>query len=288
MKRSFLYSLPAPAKLNLFLHVVGRRCDGKHLLESVFVLIDLCDEIDLEERSDGKVVLRGCGGWDFRDDLTYKAAMLLKERFNIDSGVDITLRKNIPVGAGMGGGSSDAATALIGLNKLWRIGLDRSELAQLGLSLGADVPFFINGENSFVEGIGEVFTPLKHELPKKYIVVWPGTGVSTKEIFSDMRLTRDTKSQKIAFFSEPLPDLSCSPCYGRNDLQPVAVRIAPSIGRAIDLLNAEGIAARMTGSGSAVFASIDDLTHCDLKRFPADWKCFMTRALSRHPLQSWC
>ena len=163
MKRSFLYSLPAPAKLNLFLHVVGRRCDGKHLLESVFVLIDLCDELDLEERS---------SGWDFRDDLTYKAAMLLKERFNIDSGVDITLRKNIPVGAGMGGGSSDAATALIGLNKLWRIGLDRSELAQLGLSLGADVPFFINGENSFVEGIGEVFTPLKHELPKKYATIF--------------------------------------------------------------------------------------------------------------------
>lgn len=286
MNRNF-YNLPAPAKLNLFLHVVGRRSDGKHLLESVFVLIDLCDELDLEERSDGKVVLHGCCEWNFRDDLSYKAAMLLKERFSVESGVDITLRKKIPVGSGMGGGSSDAATTLIALNKLWRIGLSRSELAQLGLALGADVPFFINGENSFVEGIGEVFTPLRHELPKKYIVVWPGTGISTKEIFSDIRLTRDTKSQKIAFFSEPLPDLSRS-LYGRNDLQPVAVRIVPSIGRAIDLLNAEGTAARMTGSGSAVFASIDDLSHCDLKRFPSDWKCFLTRALSRHPLQSWC
>lgn len=287
MNKQFL-CLPAPAKLNLFLHVVGRRPDGKHLLQSVFVPIDLCDSIDLVERSDGHIVRTGDLTGPVEKDLAVRAAELLKAHCGVKAGVEIGLTKRIPVGAGMGGGSSDAATVLIGLNRLWGTGLSRTELMGLGERLGADVPFFIFGEPAFVEGIGERMTALCVP-PTAYLVCWPGKGVSTSEIFGSADLTRDTLSRTIAFFSDSLRD-NWPALPGRNDLEPVACRIEPRVRQALDLLSARGCAARMTGSGSAVFAVESAAAAHSADKpaaLPEDWQWFRVEGLARHPLAAW-
>lgn len=280
--------LPAPAKLNLFLHVIGRRADGKHLLESIFILIDLADELDFTLRDDGAIVRTGDLECEAEKDLCVRAAAALQEAAGKPpAGAEIHVKKRIPAGAGMGGGSSDAATTLIALNRLWGLDLPREELTRIGEALGADIPFFIRGENAFVEGIGEIITPMDVP-PAEYAVLWPGRGVSTAKIFSSPSLTRDSESLKIAIFSDLLrnrwPELP-----GHNDLQKTAVGLEPAILQALDALAPFG-EARMTGSGSAVFAlnrtgSAESASL--MERIPVDWRFFSVRSLPEHPLCAW-
>ena len=283
-----LIGLPAPAKLNLFLHVIGRRADGKHLLESIFILIDLADELDFTLRDDGAIVRTGDLECEAAKDLCVRAAAALREAAGKSlAGAEIHVKKRIPAGAGMGGGSSDAATTLIALNRLWGLDLPREELARIGEALGADIPFFIRGKNAFVEGIGEIITPMDVP-PAEYAVLWPGRGVSTAKIFSSPSLTRDSESLKIAIFSDLLrnrwPELP-----GHNDLQKTAVGLEPAILQALDALAPFG-EARMTGSGSAVFAlnrtgSAESASL--MERIPVDWRFFSVRSLPEHPLCAW-
>lgn len=280
--------LPAPAKLNLFLHVIGRRADGKHLLESIFILIDLADELDFTLRDDGAIVRTGDLECEAEKDLCVRAAAALQEAAGKPpAGAEIHVKKRIPAGAGMGGGSSDAATTLIALNRLWGLDLPREELTRIGEALGADIPFFIRGENAFVEGIGQIITPMDVP-PAEYAVLWPGRGVSTAKIFSSPSLTRDSESLKIAIFSDLLrnrwPELP-----GHNDLQKTAVGLEPAILQALDALAPFG-EARMTGSGSAVFAlnrtgSAESASL--MERIPVDWRFFSVRSLPEHPLCAW-
>ena len=280
--------LPAPAKLNLFLHVIGRRADGKHLLESIFILIDLADELDFTLRDDGAIVRTGDLECEAEKDLCVRAAAALQEAAGKPpAGAEIHVKKRIPAGAGMGGGSSDAATTLIALNRLWGLDLPREELTRIGEALGADIPFFIRGENAFVEGIGEIITPMDVP-PAEYAVLWPGRGVSTAKSFASPSLTRDSESLKIAIFSDLLrnrwPELP-----GHNDLQKTAVGLEPAILQALDALAPFG-EARMTGSGSAVFAlnrtgSAESASL--MERIPVDWRFFSVRSLPEHPLCAW-
>lgn len=280
--------LPAPAKLNLFLHVIGRRADGKHLLESIFILIDLADELDFTLRDDGAIVRTGGLECEAEKDLCVRAAAALQEAAGKPpAGAEIHVKKRIPAGAGMGGGSSDAATTLIALNRLWGLDLPREELTRIGEALGADIPFFIRGANAFVEGIGEIITPMDVP-PAEYAVLWPGRGVSTAKIFSSPSLTRDSESLKIAIFSDLLrnrwPELP-----GHNDLQKTAVGLEPAILQALDALAPFG-EARMTGSGSAVFAlnRTGSAESASLReRIPVDWRFFSVRSLPEHPLCAW-
>lgn len=280
--------LPAPAKLNLFLHVIGRRADGKHLLESIFILIDLADELDFTLRDDGAIVRTGDLECEAEKDLCVRAAAALQEAAGEPpAGAEIHVKKRIPAGAGMGGGSSDAATTLIALNRLWGLDLPREELTRIGEALGADIPFFIRGANAFVEGIGEIITPMDVP-PAEYAVLWPGRGVSTAKIFSSPSLTRDSESLKIAIFSDLLrnrwPELP-----GHNDLQKTAVGLEPAILQALDVLAPFG-EARMTGSGSAVFAlnRTGSAESASLReRIPVDWRFFSVRSLPEHPLCAW-
>lgn len=285
-----LLGLPAPAKLNLFLHVIGRRGDGKHLLESIFILIDLADTVDLVDLPEGRIERTGDLECAAESDLCLRAAAALRAAAGpaaAGKGARITVTKRIPAGAGMGGGSSDAATTLIGLNRLWKLGLPRAELARIGEGLGADVPFFIHGQNAFVEGIGERISPLPVP-PAEYAVIWPGRGVSTAKIFASPSLTRDSESQRIRVFSDLLrtrwPELP-----GRNDLQKTAAAIEPVILDALAALAPLG-EARMTGSGSAVFALIrpgSPEPALEMKRLPAGWRFFSVRSLREHPLRAW-
>jgi 4-diphosphocytidyl-2-C-methyl-D-erythritol kinase len=281
----FLHHCAAPAKLNLFLHVTGRRADGYHLLQSVFQLIDLCDELDFDLRDDGRIVRTT----DIADvpadaDLTVCAARLLQaaaaERGIRAPGADIAIHKRLPMGGGIGGGSSDAATTLIVLNHLWQAGFSRAELMRLGLQLGADVPFFLLGENAFVEGIGEQLTPVSTP-PTWFVLVHPGVAVPTPIIFRSPELTRDTKVVRIADFSRRLP------AYGKNDLQAVAARAFPPVADALKWLSDHGDA-RMTGSGACVFAAFASESDADavLRQVPVQWRSWKTQALAAHPLAS--
>ncbi len=281
----FLHGCPAPAKLNLFLHVTGRRADGYHLLQSVFQLIDLCDELDFDLRDDGRIVrTTDIAGVPADADLTVRAAQLLQaaaaERGITVPGADMAIHKRLPMGGGIGGGSSDAATTLIALNHLWHVGLDRAELMRLGLQLGADVPFFLLGENAFVEGIGEQLTPLATP-PAWFVLVHPGVSVPTPLIFQSTELTRDTKVVRIADFSKRLP------AYGKNDLQAVAARAFPPVADALKWLSDHGDA-RMTGSGACVFSAFASENDADavLRQVPPSWRSWKTRALAAHPLAS--
>lgn len=277
--------LPAPAKLNLFLHVTGRRPDGKHLLQSIFTLIDLADTVDLTLLPSGDVEREGDLTGPAEEDLCVRAARLLKERFRVEAGVRIRLEKRIPVGAGLGGGSSDAATVLIGLNRLWNLRLTRSELMALGVELGADVPFFLFGRNAFAEGIGEKLLPV--ELPDaRYRLVWPGRGVSTGKIFSAPDLTRSTETRKIAVFSDSIRN-RWPALPGHNDLEPVAARIEPAVHKALRMLSESGFEPRMTGSGSTVFAVEPEGAPKRSLNLPEGWLEFRVRSLPVHPLASW-
>lgn len=288
MTKAFL-GLPAPAKLNLFLHVTGRRPDGKHLLQSAFVLINLCDTIDITLRDDDRIVRTGDVVGDIEKDLCVRAARALQSATGMRLGAEIHLEKRIPSQAGMGGGSSDAATVLLALNRLWNLGLSRTELMRLGLTLGADVPFFLFGQNAWAEGIGDELRPIS--LPSsQFLVVWPGRGLSTAEIFSHPSLTRNSKSEKMEVFSDFVRHHG-SPLFGHNDLQIVAERLEPRVSDALTRIRQGGFEARMTGSGSAVFAEVSDADRAArkvLSDLPDDWRGFLCRMLAEHPLAAWC
>ncbi len=272
-------ALPAPAKLNLFLRVTGRRADGYHELQTAFTLIDLADLLDFERRSDGKIVREGDLTGPAHDDLAVRAAHALQRVSGTSHGATIGVTKRIPAGSGMGGGSSDAATTLIALNRLWDLQLPRSELSAIGLRLGADVPFFLHGRNAFAEGVGERLTTL--ELPATWFaIVWPRVHVSTREIFDDAGLTRNSKATKIAAFSASSSLV--------NNLEPVARRRYPPIDEAIGRLERFG-AARMTGSGSAVFVATASRSQAQeaIADLPAAWSGWAVQGMNEHPLSVW-
>ena len=275
---------PAPGKLNLFLHVLGRRADGMHELQTVFRLIERGDRVGIRVRDDGEIRFSGDYG---EDNLCVRAARLLQAEAGVPAGVpagaDLSLEKHLPVGGGLGGGSSDAATVLLVLNRLWKLDLDRHELMQLGLRLGADVPFFVYGRSALGEGAGERLQALDLA-PAWYLVLTPQVPVSTKEIFSDTALTRDTKPLKM------LPFLSGQ---GRNDLEPVAVRRYPEIAEHLAWLRKRSprgsFPPRMTGSGACVFAEFarqDDAVAL-YKQLPTAMRGFVARGLEQHPLHDW-
>jgi 4-diphosphocytidyl-2-C-methyl-D-erythritol kinase len=281
------YALPAPAKLNLFLHVLGRRDDGYHELQSALVLIDFADWLDIERRDDGAIVRTGDLLGPPDDDLAVRAARRLQAASGARHGATIRVSKRIPAGAGLGGGSSDAATTLLALNRMWDCGLARAELAALALELGADVPFFVHGNNAFAEGRGERLAAL-HPPSSHYAVVWPQVHVSTREIFADPGLTRSGKATKMADFSAFVDAHGLSRLYGRNDLQEVALQRAPEIGAALTHLAAFGCA-RMTGSGSAVFVPVADAGTAlrAAQSAPAGCTAWAVRQLAEHPLRAW-
>ncbi|MEG0185630.1 MAG: 4-(cytidine 5'-diphospho)-2-C-methyl-D-erythritol kinase [Stenotrophomonas sp.] len=240
---------PAPAKLNLFLHITGRRADGYHQLQTVFRLLDWGDRIGLRLREDGRVCRQGQGlaGVAEADDLAVRAAVLLKKEANVSQGVDIVVEKNIPAGGGFGGGSSDAATVLVVLNRLWGTGLDEDALAALGLRLGADVPVFVRGHNAWAEGVGECLRPITLP-PAWYVIVEPGVHVPTPALFADPHLTRDSPQAKIGDFA--------SGSLVGNVFEPVLRRREPAVEAALAALSGIG-RARLTGSGSGCFVEFD-------------------------------
>ncbi|MDP3585421.1 MAG: 4-(cytidine 5'-diphospho)-2-C-methyl-D-erythritol kinase [Thiobacillus sp.] len=274
------HAYPAPAKLNLFLHVIGRRADGYHLLQSVFRLIDRADTVHLELRDDGRVVREGdLPGVPEDSDLTVRAARLLQAHAPAGAGVNIRLDKILPLGGGLGGGSSDAATVLLALNHLWQVNLSRETLQTLALELGADVPVFVFGQTAFAEGVGDILQPIAVS-PAWYVVLTPPVQVPTAAIFAAPELTRDTPALKIAPFSAGA---------GRNDLQPVVVRRYPEVARHLEWLGRFG-EARMTGSGACVFASFEteDAARDVLRQLPETMRGFVAQGLDRHPLFGFC
>jgi len=277
-------TLLAPAKLNLFLHIVGRRDDGYHLLQSVFQLINWCDTIHLKRISENVVRrVNPIPGVPPEQDLVVRAANLLKDFCKLDAGVEIDLQKEIPMGAGMGGGSSDAATTLIGLNALWNLNLSKEILGTLGLKLGADVPFFIFGQNAFVEGIGEKIQAVSLQTPD-FLVIFPNQAIATASIFQDPELTRDHAQITIdGFIASPL-------LFQSNDCQAVAMRICPEVKQALDWITqaVPGSQPRMSGSGSSVFAVLDPKTDNAklenlLQNLPKGWIGRVVRGLNKNP-----
>ncbi|HRQ05834.1 MAG TPA: 4-(cytidine 5'-diphospho)-2-C-methyl-D-erythritol kinase [Nitrosomonas halophila] len=274
-----MHTFPAPAKLNLFLHVIGRRQDGYHLLQTVFRFIDYADQLTFTVRDDGLIKLTSpMPGLPDQDNLCVRAAKLLQERSGSPLGADIHLEKRIPMGGGLGGGSSDAATTLIALNRLWKIDWDREHLMKLGLELGADVPIFVYGRNAFAEGIGEIFTPV--DLPPYwYLVLTPPVHVSTVEVFSSQELTRDTIPIKMAAFSTG---------QGHNDLEPVVARMQPVVASWLAWLRQQRGATKvaMSGSGSCIFAEFPDESSAreTLMQMPDEMSGFVVQGLASHPL----
>jgi 4-diphosphocytidyl-2-C-methyl-D-erythritol kinase len=279
-----LYDIPAPAKLNLFLHVVGRRADGYHLLESVFVLIDWADRLHIQLRSDGQLSREDLGTALPADDLCLRAARALQAASGTPLGAHIQIDKQVPSGAGMGGGSSDAASTLLALNRLWGLNWPRQRLLDLGLGLGADVPFFIGGQNALVQGIGERLTPI--EVPvAAYVVVKPPQAIATRDIFEHALLKRDSQPVIVAgSFDGSTP-------RGRNDLQPPAEDRVPEVREACRWLEQRYGNSRMTGSGSAVFARVGSVAP-PMATFPAGelppgWVGRQCQSLAIHPLYAW-
>ncbi len=273
-----LYDVPAPAKLNLFLHVTGRRADGYHLLQSAFMLIDWCDTLHFALRTDGAIHREDLTTALPADDLVVRAARALQAASGTPLGADIGVAKYLPAQAGLGGGSSDAATCLLALNRLWNLQWPLSRLAAIGLHLGADVPFFLHGHNAWVEGVGEAITPVDLP-PARFVVVKPQAGLDTGAIFCDPRLQRDTETATITgFAADPYG-------FGHNDLQPVAQALCPEVFRAIAWLDSQGLQGRMTGSGSAVFAQ---LPPCVVPvTAPGTWQVRTCSNLAVHPLLGW-
>ena len=272
-------TLAAPAKLNLFLHVIGRRADGYHTLESLFVLVDLADTLELADRDDATIVRTApVDGVDERADLTLRAAHALRDAAGVSRGASIRLVKRIPQGAGLGGGSSDAATVLLGLNRLWSLRLSRADLMRIGVQVGADVPFFLGGGAALARGIGDVLTPMS--VPSRWLALaMPRAHVPTVSIFASHELTRSAASAKISVFSEG---------YGHNDLEAAAVAQFPQVGEAVQALRRASPGARMTGSGACVFAPFE--SERDARRalamLPAGVPGCVVRTLARHPLAS--
>lgn len=267
---------PAPAKLNLFLHVVGRRPDGYHLLQTLFRFIDRGDSLRFEARDDGEIVLANpIPGVPHDSDLTVRAARLLQSATGCRKGATLRLDKRLPMGGGLGGGSSDAATVLLALNHLWQTGLGRRQLQELGLTLGADVPIFVYGRNAFAQGVGEDFTPV--DLPAAwYVVLEPPVQVPTAAIFGAPELKRDTPA---------VAPGQWHPGFGHNDLEPVACARFPAVARHLNWLKEFG-PAMMTGSGACVFARFGDpaAAQAVLDRLPPDWRGWSAAGLAAHPL----
>lgn len=275
-----LHDCPAPAKLNLFLHIVGRRADGYHLLQTVFQLLDHGDLLHFDVRTDGVIRrVNDVPGVPAESDLVVRAARLLQSSVPGLPGADITVDKRLPMGGGLGGGSSDAATTLMALNHLWQAGLDRDELMALGLKLGADVPFFIFGSNAFAEGVGEQLTAVDG-LDCWFVVLEPGVSVPTPAIFCSPELTRNTKPVRIADFSGALQN-----AFGKNDMQTVAARLFPEVDAAISWLGRFG-KARMTGSGACVFMPCQSEQQADavLEAASGKWKAWKAKGIRKHPL----
>lgn len=269
---------PAPAKINLFLHVVGRREDGYHLLQTVFRFLDYGDELRFAPRSDGAIVLATpLPGVPADADLTVRAARLLRERCGTSAGVTISMRKRLPMGGGLGGGSSDAATTLLALNRLWDCRLAEEELRHLGLTLGADVPVFIHGRACFAEGVGERFTDLALP-PAWYLVTVPSVAVPTVEIFRAPDLRRDTPV---------ITSTAWRAGMGGNDLEPVARRLYPEVSNHLDWLRARG-PARMSGSGACCFAEFasEEGARAALAALPKEMQGFVARGLDSHPISN--
>jgi 4-diphosphocytidyl-2-C-methyl-D-erythritol kinase len=292
MRPTSLHHCPAPAKLNLFLHVNGRRADGYHLLQTVFQLVDHGDLLDFDLRGDQCIRrVTEVPGVPEQHDLVIRALRLLQQEFvrrtgRMPPGVDVAIAKVLPMGGGLGGGSSDAATALMAVNHLWRAGLTRAELMALGLPLGADIPFFIFGETAFAEGVGEAMQPVA--VPECwYVVIEPGVAVPTASIFCSQDLTRDTKPVKIADFSRYMTDRNDLSGFGKNDLQAVATSLFPPVAEAVEWLDAYGDA-RMTGSGACVFCAFSTEGEADkvLSNVPPVWNAWKAKSLARHPLKA--
>ena len=284
-------SCPAPAKLNLFLHVVGRRPDGYHLLQTLFRFIDLQDTLHFSLRKDGEIRrINAVAGVPEAQDLCVRAARLLQSDTGCGLGVDIAIEKHIPMGGGLGGGSSDAATTLIALNRLWSLGLTRARLMELGLRLGADVPVFIFGENAFAEGIGEQLQAFP--LPDAwYLVLFPPVQVPTGQIFAHPELTRNADSITMRALLE---QENCGQRQFRNDLQPVVCELYPEVARhiaSLDNLRTENGSgkAMMTGSGACVFAEFGDRKQVEavMKQLPNGMRGVVAQGLARHPLHDW-
>lgn len=278
-----LHDVAAPAKLNLFLHVTGRRADGYHLLQSAFVLLDWHDSLHFERRAGGRLSRQDLGAPLPEEDLTIRAARALQAATGTREGAHILVDKRLPAEAGLGGGSSDAASCLLALDRLWGLGLPLSALEKIGLALGADVPFFLRGRSAWVEGVGEKITPVELP-PARFAVVKPPRGLATKDIFGHPALKRDADSATISgFAADPWG-------FGRNDLEPVARQLCPEVGEAIEWLGSQGLQARMTGSGSAVFALLPPGK--GLGQAPAHWSGsgWTVRECGKmevHPLVGW-
>lgn len=267
---------PAPAKLNLMLRIVGRRADGYHLLQTVFQLLELCDWLSFHPVEGGEIVLKTpIPGVPEEDDLTVRAARLLKSHAGCDQGVCIEIEKNLPMGGGLGGGSSDAATTLVVLNRLWRLGLSIDELMVLGLQLGADVPVFVFGNSAWAEGVGERLQAIT--VPEQWVVIIkPACHVNTKEIFCAEGLTRNSKPIKIADFIAG---------DDRNDCVQVVSRIYQPVKDALKALSVYG-EARLTGTGACVFARFNsrEAAEVAVNALSLDWQVFLTKSLNRSPL----
>ncbi len=291
MSLAALHDVPAPAKINLFLHIIGRRADGYHLLQSPFQLIDWADRLHFERRADGRLQRHDLGAALPEDDLCLRAARTLQAASGTSLGADISIDKQVPWGAGMGGGSSDAASTLLALNRLWGLHWPRERLLAIGLTLGADVPFFVGGRNAFVEGIGEVLTPVA--LPRQWFaVVKPAASLPTAAIFGHPALVRDTEAVILAGLLDGVLGASVfSSGYGRNDLQPPAEDRCPEVAQAARWLESQFGNSRMTGSGSAVFARAgtgdQPVATIPAESLPLGWVGRMCRGLEQHPLLEW-
>ena len=273
---------PAPAKLNLFLHVTGRRPDGYHELQTLFQLIDLSDTVSIRVSEDGRIERpSGPAGVDPDSDLTVRAAKALQAATACRLGASIRIAKRIPMGGGLGGGSSDAATVLLALNHLWGCGLSIDELARLGLPLGADVPVFVRGSSAWAEGVGERLEPV--ELPERwYVVIHPGVAVPTRDVFQSPELTRNTPVITIrAFFG---PESSSG---GRNDCEPVVRALYPEVADALSWLE-KFAPARLTGTGSCIFAAFGSAIDAErvAARAPDRWRAFVARGLNVSPVHA--
>jgi len=271
---------PAPAKLNLFLHITGRRADGYHELQTVFQILDFGDRLYFKVRDDSEIRRRTVlEGVEPERDLTVRAARLLQQHTGCHLGADISVDKHIPMGGGLGGGSSDAATVLVALNQLWQTGLDINELAQLGLTLGADVPVFVRGETAWGEGIGEILTPVP--LPQSwFLVLCPNVSVPTADLFASSQLTRDARPIKIRDYLAGA---------GSNVFEPLVRGRYPAVNEAMNWLTQQsGVTARMTGTGSSIFVALNDEQQAQalVKRVPEPWQAFYALGINQSPLLS--
>ena len=267
--------VPSPAKLNLFLHITGRRADGYHELQSIFQLIDLYDWLEFTQTGSPQISIGGLNSVDLEQNLIYRAAQALLPYAKQPGGINIRIEKNIPMGAGLGGGSSNAAATLIVLNKLWQCGLDTEQLAKLGLKLGADVPIFIHGRNAWAEGIGEHLTFIDLD-QKQYIVLKPDCFISTQLLFSQKTLTRDTKPTKFCAYQ-------LTPFSFGNNFEPVARSLYPEVNEAMQYLDQFGTA-KLTGTGACVFVEVTEQMKIDDVLNHSPCKAYLVNSLNESPL----